>query len=554
MGFSKTFIIFAVIFCYSSTYSYLHKNHILYLMNAKSHEQAITSYQKYIKETNEQDFEILQQMALLLLDEGAKSSDPIERQLAMFGAGISASTCSLNILEKGITSPEMETQLTALHFICSLQDNEVNNILIKAMSSQYLETRIEAALQMAIRKHPCAYGQIQSLMQRLPPFIKPFFPQFFGLIGTSDATRILKNMLFDQDPNVRVQAILSIANNNRDDLLPILRKKLKHTSIAEQEALAISLASLNDSSCTEDLKKYLDSSTETVRLAASIALNQLGNRLYEYNIYESAAYGNLFAVIALGKIEGSENILAKITKSSNTQMMINASIALLHKKDNRCFIGIKKLLIDGENKLSVMPHTSLGKTLYYFQIMPFSKKRKDIDQNISLDIKHNILKQALDLDEAYFLDLANDIFRNKQNDLIPYLCQLITKLNSENAIALLKKYADKAGAPLIRDYCNLSLYRMNVEGPYFNYIKRWIKRNNTQELIHLKPFSPDKVKYDKSQYALSPDESTYLLVEIFTAVAEKHNVEGIMLLLDSLKTANRLNRYPLAGILLRATE
>ena len=190
----------------------------------------------------------------------------------------------------------METQLTALHFICALQDNESNNLLIKAMSSDFLEVRIEAAMQMAIKKHPCAFGQIQSLMQRLPPFFKPFFPQFFGLIGTSDAIQILKTLLFDIDPNVRVQSILSIAQNNRDDLLYLLKRKIKHASIKEQEALAAAIASLNDSSCNEDLKKLYLSATDNIKLAISLALYKLGDKTYAKEIINSAISGNLFAI------------------------------------------------------------------------------------------------------------------------------------------------------------------------------------------------------------------------------------------------------------------
>lgn len=523
-------------------------------MNIKEYEQSIDYYQKLYKKSQDQDFELLQQMAVLLLEAGARSQDPKERQMAMFGAGLATSSRSLKILEKGLLSPEMETQLTALHFICALQDNDVNSLLVKAMSSDFLETRVEAAMQMAIRKHPCAFGQIQSLMQRLPPFLKPLFPQFFGLIGTSDATRMLKTLLFDEDPNVRVQSIITIAQNNRDDLLYLLRKKIKHSSIAEQEALASSISELNDSSCNEELKKICQSATENVRLAAALSLYKLGDRSFENELVKCAVDGNLFAIFALGRIENSENFLARLATSPNIQSRINASIALLNRKDPRCIKGLKELFISKQNDLAITPFLSLGKTLSCFKVMTNSKSRKNIDLNLSLDIKQMLLKQAIELPEDNFLELAKEIFSNNQNDLIPCLYQLLSNLSSDKVVDFLKDHATSAGAPLIRDYCNLALYRMNIEGPYFEHIKKWLQRNASRETIQLKPFTPDKVTYDKSQYSLSPEESTFLLVEMFSSVAEKHSVEGIMLLLDSLKSAQNLNRYPLAGILLRATE
>ena len=553
MGLSKTLTI-TLVFCCSMLFSFEHKNHILYLMNIKEYQQSVYYYQKLYKETKEQDFELLQQMALLLLEAGAKSQDPKERQMTMFGAGLAASTRSLKILEKGIFSPEMETQLTALHFICALQDNDINTLLVKAMGSDFLETRIEAAVQLAIRKHPCAFGQIQSLMQKLPPFLKPIFPQFFGLIGTSDSTRVLKALLYDEDPNVRVQSIITIANSKRDDLLYLLRKKIKHSSIAEQEALATSIALLNDSSCNEELKKYCGSSTENVKLAASLALYNLGDKSFENEILKEAIKENLFAILSLGNIENSENILAQLSKSPNTQARINASIALLKRKDPRSLKGLKELFISKENDLAIAPYLSLGKTLSCFKVMKNSKNRKNIDTHQSLQIKEMLLKQAIELNEDSFLSLAEEIFNNNQNDLVPYLCHLLSNLNSDKAIEFLKNYSVKTGSPLVRDYCNLTLYRMNIEGPYFEYLKKWLHLNSGQELIRLKPFTPDKVRYDKSQYSLSPEESSFLLVEMLSVLGEKHSIEGIMLLLDCLKTTNNFNRYPLAGILLRATE
>ena len=115
------------------------------------------------------------------------------------------------------------------------------------------------------------------------------------------------------------------------------------------------------------------------------------------------------------------------------------------------------------------------------------------------------------------------------------------------------KYAQKAGAPLIRDYCNLALYRAGEEGPYFDYLKNWLRRNK-KEMVRLKPFLPNKLRYEKSQYTLSSDESSRLMIEIFGVIAERRSIEGIMLLLDVLKDTDPLNRSPLAGILLKATE
>lgn len=552
MEFFKIFLSIAFFIC--SLRATENKNHILYLMQAKEYEKAIFYYQKLYNNKSEQDFEILQQIALILLDAGAKSQDPEERQLAMFGAGLAASTKSLKILERGLTSPELSSQLTALHFISVLQDNECSNLMVKAMSSDFLETRIEAAYQMALKKHPCALGQIESLMYKLPPIFKPFFPQFFGLIGTSESLSILKNMLSDADPNVRVQAILTVAQNNRDDLLPTLKKKMEHSSIAEKEALAFSIALLNDSSAVSILKKYSESFSEHVKLAAILALYKLGDKSALEPLFNLALTGNPFAILALSKVEDSENLLANLTLSTDLQIRANSAIALLKRGDNRCLNILKEILIDKQGTKSIMPRFSLGRTLSFFQIVSTSLKRKDVDQNLSLDIKQSLLKEAMELDLDSFLSLADEIFKNNQNELIPYLCSLFSNMKSDKIIEFLKKYSKKTGSPLIRNYCNLTLYRMDVAGPYFEKMKEYVKDHNANNYIRLKPFEPNKIRYESNQYELSSEESNKLLIEIFTALAEKHSVEGIMVILDALKTTHKLNRSPLCGILLRATE
>lgn len=545
MGLFKT--ILSLIFI--STLCAENKNHILYLTHAREYEKAIYYYQKYFEKTQEHDFEILQKIALSILENGAKSTNTEERQLAIFGAGLAASTKSLKILEKGLFLPEMGSQLTALHFICALQDNETNNLLIKAMSSDFLETRIEAAFQMAQKKYPCALGQIESLMQKLPIFFKPFFPQLFGLINTNESLAILKNMLFDKDPNVCTQAILSFAQNNRDDLLYLLKKKMEHSSIAEKEALAFSISHLNDSSSMDILKNYTQSSNDYVKLASYLALYKLGDKTSQYPIIEMAK-NNLFAINALGSVENSEEFLAKLTRSNDLQIRANSSIALLKKKDKRALEGIKEILIDDGK--AIIPRSSLGRTLNFFQIVS-TFKRKDIDFNLSLEIKQSLLKEAIELDLDSFISLANDIFKNNQNDLIPYLAISLSNLKSDKIIEFLQNYA-KNGSPLIRNYCNLSLYKMDVKGFYFERLKKYIKENNSSNYIHLKPFEPNKIRYEKNQYELSPDESNKLLIDIFTIIAEKHEVDGIMVILDALKTTHKFNRYPLCGLLLRATE
>jgi len=402
---------------------------------------------------------------------------------------------------------------------------------------------------MALKKHPHAFGCTSALMNHLPPFFKPYFPQFFGIIGTSEAISMLKNFLYDANPNVRLQAILSILQNKRADLLNDLKKKLNHASSAEKEAILYSLGSFSDSSSIEKIKKYTNSNIENIKLAACLALNDLGDKSFNEKIFKLALKGNLFAISSLAKIEKSTHILLPLLQSKNMQIRINAALALLRKKDSRSLKCLKEFFFED---FLVLPKYSLGKVLTCFEVIKNHKNIKNSNNLFAL--KMNILKETLELEENDFLSLAKEIFDLNKNEFIPTICHLLLNLRSEKAIELLKIQTQKIGAPFIRDYTNLTLYKITGENFYKKYLENWLKKNNTQKAVNLKEFEKDKIRFEKTQFELSPFETSHLMIEIFSAFAEKHSIDGVMLLLDAMKKTHPLNKYPLAGLLLKAIE
>lgn len=150
--------------------------HALYMMQNGTIEEALSRYQHYSESSGKHDFEALQQMGLVLLRQGIRSEDPMVFLLSLFGAGLSGSSSSLEILERGLMQPDPQIQMISLHFITKMEDDRVDEILNIAMSSDFLSTRMEAAYYMAQKKHPHAVGQIEGLMQRLPPFFALISP------------------------------------------------------------------------------------------------------------------------------------------------------------------------------------------------------------------------------------------------------------------------------------------------------------------------------------------------------------------------------------------
>jgi HEAT repeat protein len=529
--------------------------HALYMMQNGGVEDALTRYQSVASQTGRHYFEILQRMSMVLLRQGIQSEDPMIFVLSLFGAGLSGSSNALEILEKGISHPDPQVQMIALHFLVKIEDDRIDEILNRAMSSDFLSTRMEAAFYMAQKKHPHAVGQIEGLMQRLPPFFRPFFPSLFALIGTSDATQVLKRLLDDLDPHVRVESILHCARMGRDDLLPIVRKRLSHCNSAELEACAYAIGLLQDSNSIKHLKRLAYSASDPVKIAAILALQALGNRSALAQLEKLALEQNLHAIAALGQISGTEQLLTDLAKSQDMQVRLNASLSLLALHDRRCMPGIEEVLISDVRDLAFYPFPSIGRTISCWKAVPSAELRsKDqtLDLSLSFSLREHVLREAQHLPPGAFLVLGKKIFTHKQLDLVPCLINLLENLRTPEAIALLKEGCTKLDVPLIRDYCHLALYRLKEEGPYEKYMNHWILQQKDAELIRLRPMLP--WKWRESEYSLTPEETSQLLVDAFIAVARRQDEKSIDFLVKAITLGNPHNRYALVGLLMRATE
>jgi hypothetical protein len=118
----------------------------------------------------------------------------------------------------------------------------------------------------------------------------------------------------------------------------------------------------------------------------------------------------------------------------------------------------------------------------------------------------------------------------------------------------LKEGATKVSASLIRDYCHLSLYRLKEPGPYEEYINHWVMRQRDAELIRLRPLLPWKYRMEQSDYTLTAEDTSRLLIDAFLSIANRRDEKSIAFLLDAIQLGNPQNRYALMGLLMRATE
>lgn len=530
---------------------------ILFAMQQGHAVQSLNLYQRYYQQAGRHDFDLLEQLGLILLDQGSRSKEPETLLLTMFGAGIAGNDKTFYILEQGLKSHYPQLQMVCLNLLANSHDDDAADSLIHAMSSNEFLIRLEAAYLLAKKKHPQAVSHIESLMIKVPEEIHALFPQLLALAGTKEAFTLLRKMMVSPQKETRLAAIDCLAKIGRDDLLPQIRVLATHHDIAQQETCAHALGLLKDEDAVPILEKLTESPISSVKLSALHALYMMGDREAGRKIQDQAKKPDPFAISLLGEIAGSEPLLNDLLHSPSSIIRLNACLGLLELKDPRCLPLLKQILIQDSRDLAFTLAHSQGNSLTYWKIIPSAQHNlaeTPIALELSVEMREEALTKALELPEQDFLNIAAAIFENDQNDLVPCLVDLLENLQTPKAIDLLKKYQQKAGAPLIRNYCNLALYRLQIPGPYGENLKNWVLERKNEELIRFRPFVPWEIRAENSTFHLTPQETSRLLIESFESLARSQNNEGIQVLLEAIQKGNQTNKYALAGLLLRSIQ
>lgn len=532
------------------------KNHILFMMHRGNTAQALESYRELVKQSGRHDFDLIEELGLTLLDQGYRSKDPEIQLMTLFGASISMNEKALYIIEGSLESKQPELEIIALHSLGQFQSGRADHALYKAMISNSLLIRLEAVFTLCQKKDSKAFGHAEALMAKLPEQIWPLFPQLFAVLGTPEAKKVLKKFLTHRDEIVRIAAIDAIAEYGHDDFLPSIRRLATHHGPSQQEACAAALGILRDEDSTPRLHELAKSPTNNVKLASFQALYRLGRHEIRKEVEKIAKTEDPFAIFLLGSMAGSEATLAPLLKSDNLHTRINAAMALLELKDSRCLPIVADFLLSDSRDLAVVKSSSPGKTLMALRVVPSARQNLEstpVALEISLHVRETALAKAVELPENEFLALADLVFEKQQNDLVPVLVDVLINHPTPNVIALLKKHRQKAGAPLVRNYCNLALYKLKEEGPYADNLEQWVTQQRNVDLIRFRPTVPWDIREEES-FQLTPQETSRLLVEAFESFVANQDDKGINTLISLIQTGNPKNKYALIGLLMRAIQ
>lgn len=532
-----------------------HQGRILFLLQQGEHEQGLKIYQEDFQNSGQHDFELLHQMGLKILDYGFRQNDPECQLLALFGASVSGHEDAYYILEESLKSRYPAIQLVALGALAHFQNDRADRTILRALGASMLEVRYEAVHQLCKKKHPQAVNQAESLMYKTPKAYIAMYPPLFAMVGDPHSTRILRKLLNHPSKEVRLATILSIAKYKRDDLLPQIRQQSSQLQFALQEACAYTFGVLKDEASVLKLEKLTLSQYPTVALAAHVSLYQLGRENSVKSIEEEAKKEDLFAIAALGSIQDHPQILLELLEKPQVQVRLNALIALLNQHHPRAIELIEEVLIRDKKDLAFTAYQSPGNCFKAWKVTPSASQllKDDLKAYIEhLELKESLLETVSELSQPHFIALAHQIFSKQQNDLIPRTVQLLEDLGSVEAIDCLKKHQQQLGAPLVRHYCNLVLYRLQEPGPYGEQLRLWIKAESQTQFIRFQPFSPWEL--GKESYTLTPEETSKLLIEAFETFAAQQNTLGVETLIEAMASGHTKNKYALAGLLLRAAQ
>jgi len=546
---------FFILFLILSTYISANDGRLLFLVHQGAHEQALKLYQAQYELTGTHDYDLLHRIGIAMLDYGSRQKDPEIQLLSLFGASVSAHEDVYYILEESLKSPYPQIQLVAVSALAHFKNDKADQALLSVLGSPDLLIRFEAVKQLCRKKHVQAVDQTESLLLKTPKSLQMVYPPLFAMVGDQKSIRALRRLLHHPLEEVRLAAILSIAKYQRDDLLPQIQHQVTQAFYAQQEASAYTLGILKDESSTPKLKKLTHSSHPTVVLAASLALYRLGHEEEKEIIKQMALKGNVYAVSILAEIPETSATLIQLLDHPDLQVRINALIALTRQRHPSAFEKLHFLLLQTKQDYVFDSQLSPGQSIKTWKAIPSGREILKDDISIyetHLTLRENLLEKVREGSETHFIALADQIFNARQNDLVPLTAELLEDLGSVAAIQCLKNHQQQLGAPLVRHYCNLALYRLQEEGPYGSQLRQWVKNQSKSDLIRFKPFNPWDL--GNTPHTLTPEETSQLLIQSFEAFAINQDAAGIETLVEAMATGHAKNRYALAGLLLRATQ
>ncbi|MCB1135082.1 MAG: HEAT repeat domain-containing protein, partial [Chlamydiia bacterium] len=319
---------------------------------------------------------------------------------------------------------------------------------------------------------------------------------------------------------------------------------------------AIALGCMRDAASVDRLVSYTKRGVPNLEVAASLSLVRLGREDAAPGLEKLAHAGNCYAIFALGEVSGSEDCLARLLAHSDLEIRVHAGLALLQRKDPRALPIAQTVLTDSQLDVAALPCYSPSGALRAWRVLSSAQQNLSSDPyayELAIQSREQILAGIALLGEEHFLPVAEQLMAQNMNALIPGLIHLLEELNSPAAVELLQRHVHQPGAPLIRNYCKLALFRMGEAPQYRSDLEDWLLRESQHDIISFRPLVPWERHQNDRAFELTPTEKSRLLIECFETIAALQDEPAMRTLQKAMLEGDSLNRYALAGLLLRAS-
>lgn len=545
---------FLILFCILFTTIHGETNNsdsqIAYFLQNHQFPSAIWSYQKKAYLDKRHDPALLEKIATAILEEGMESRDIPKKLVAYYSMVACSYVPTLPQLNTAILARHPGLQVAAIHLLKQHTDDRSEDILKLGLTSPFPVIQLTTASVLAQKKFPKAYALIESLFFKLPPAMHIYFPEFFATLNTLESKRRLIQFINDRDEKIRIAAVISSMQHKIEETLPYIQSMLTHANSLEQEACLFALSHMNDTSSLSRMKILVGSACDEVILSSSFALYTLGYHEYYMRIVSLAERENLFAIALLGSIPEANECLYKLLKNSNFTVRMNAAIALLKLRDSQCVPVIMEIFQVVSEATDLVQITSQGGCMQYIKTLAKRKSDKENEQRNSIQILENLLIQTSELAQSDFLIIAKFLLNSKCCSLIPLIVQLLENLQTPEAIDLLEYGASALGNPLLRGYSQISLFKL---GRYSlpNTFRQFLQKSLQISLV-----SYEEIRNTKNigMFTLQPEEKLRLILTSLQVIASESCEESIDTLLQCIGNSHELNRYLLAGLLLRSIQ
>jgi HEAT repeat protein len=519
---------------------------LLWLAQHGQIEEALAGAEELLRERR-LDHAVLEHLGIVLLRSGLQSKDSQDQLLTLIGASIAGHEATREILHRACRSSHPLVQIHALQGLAAFTDEETDREMIMACGSPWLPVRLIAAQILASKRSPHVVVQVEAMLSKLPWQVHPYLPSLLARVNTPEAIRLCEHQLASRFLPVRVAAVDALRQAGRDDCCDRFREMATHDTGPQAEACARALAALGDGSAVPVLEKLLDSPELTTRLAAACGLRALGHEEAFEMVRAEARAGNPFAIIALSPHRQELDLLRELVQKPSLPVRIHAALALLRQRDPACLPMVRQMLRPGLSMPAIEPLWSPGQALsaYSFRLPTL----EDLPRLASF--KESLLMQAIELPEEAFLALAQEVLEDRQPELVPIAVRLLENLQTPDALQLLRQERQRAGAPLSRIAAALALYRAGEPGPWEQQLLSWLWQQSQHQLIQLKEepkWDPEKLS---SEYELSPEQTSQLIIESLESLVQRQSDQAALLVLEWLRKGHPRNRYVLAGILMR---